>query len=395
MPARHFAARGAQAAVFAAARYQRPVLHQQQHNLVISLDGMGGDHAPRIVIEGANIARGQFLSARFIVFGDEAQIRPIVAEYPGLSDVLDIRHTPDRVTADDKPGQVLRTGRNSSMRLAIDAVAKGEAHCVVSAGNTGALMAMAKFSLKVMAGIHRPAIATFLPTRVAGKGTVLLDLGANAECDAYNLLEFAVLGAVFSRETFGIEQPHIGILNIGSEAMKGSELVKESAELLSRAKLPGIYKGFAEGDDIGTGAFDVIVTDGFTGNVTLKTIEGTARLIKHMVKEALKSSWLVKLGLLLAAPGLLLCYRPMKHFSKRIDPRYYNGASLLGLKGLCIKSHGGTDGIGFANAIAVAAGLAANRFNEKVEAELQRLGADALRPAGEVEAPARLAGEEG
>lgn len=380
----------------AAKRYQGSCfLQQQQHNLVISLDGMGGDHAPRIVVEGAHIARGRFPSARFIIFGDEAQIRPLVAQYPGLADVMDIRHTPDKVTAEDKPAQVLRTGRHSSMRLAIDAVAKGEAHCVVSAGNTGALMAMAKFSLKVMHGIHRPAIATFMPTRIAGKGTVLLDLGANAECDAHNLLEFAVLGAVFSRETFGIERPDIGILNIGSEAMKGSELVRQSADLLSRARLPGVYKGFAEGDDIGAGTFDVIVTDGFTGNVTLKTIEGTARLLKHMVKEALKSSWLVKLGLLLAAPGLLLCYRPLKNFSKRVDPRYYNGASLLGLKGLCIKSHGGTDGIGFSNAIGVAAGLAANKFNEKVEAEIQRLGADVLRPVAMDDMPARLAGEEG
>jgi phosphate acyltransferase len=367
-------------------------LHQQQHNLVISLDGMGGDHAPAIVVEGAHLSRGRFPSARFIIFGDEAQIAPLLSQYPGLADVMEIRHTPDRVTAEDKPAQALRTGRNSSMRLAIDAVAKGEADCVVSAGNTGALMAMAKFSLKVMPGIDRPAIATFMPTRIEGRGTVLLDLGANAECDPNNLLEFAVLGGVFSREILGIAQPNIGILNIGSEAMKGSDLVKESAELLARAKLPGVYKGFAEGDDISTGGFDVVVTDGFTGNVTLKAIEGTAKLVKHMIKEAFKSSWMVRIGLILALPGLLLCYRPMKSFSKRIDPRYYNGASLLGLKGLCIKSHGGTDGVGFANAIGVAAGLAAKKFNQKVEAELQRLGAEALRPAA---ACARVAGEEG
>lgn len=368
---------------------------QQQHNLVISLDGMGGDHAPQIVVEGAHLARAQYPAARFIIFGDETQIRPLVAQYPGLADIMEVRHTPDHVTAEDKPAQVLRTGRNSSMRLAIDAVAKGEADCVVSAGNTGALMAMAKFSLKVMPGIHRPAIATFMPTKVEGSGTVLLDLGANAECDPYNLLEFAVLGAVFSREALGVAQPKIGLLNIGSEAMKGSDLVKESAELLAKAKLPGVYKGFAEGDDIGTGAFDVIVTDGFTGNVTLKAIEGTAKLVKSMIKQALKSSWLVRLGLLLALPGLLLCYRPMKTFSKRIDPRYYNGASLLGLKGLCIKSHGGTDGIGFGNAIAVGAGLASKKFNQKVEADLQRLGAEVLRPASAAETIARLAGEEG
>lgn len=334
---------------------------------------MGGDHAPQIVVEGADIARRQYPGARFIIFGDEAAIRPLIGRYPGLESKIEIRHTPDRVTSEDKPAAALRQGRQSSMRLAIDAVAAGEADCVVSAGNTGALMAMAKFSLKVLPGIHRPAIATYMPTRIAGHGTVLLDLGANAECTPQNLLEFAVLGSVFSREVFKRDAPRIGILNIGSEAMKGSELVRASAELLATAKLPGEYVGFAEGDDIPTGHFDVIVTDGFTGNVTLKSIEGTARLIKHMMKEAFKSSIWVKLGLLLSLPGLLVSYAALKNFSKRIDPRYYNGASLLGLKGLCIKSHGGTDGIGFANAIGVAADLAINRFTEKVETALDRL----------------------
>jgi len=348
-------------------------LHNDPKSLVIALDGMGGDHAPQIVVEGADIARRRYPGARFIIFGDETAIRPLLGRYPGLESVLDIRHTPDRVKADDKPALALRQGRQSSMRLAIDAVAAGEADCVVSAGNTGALMAMAKFSLKVLPGIHRPAIATYMPTRVAGHGTVMLDLGANAECDPKNLLEFAVLGSVFSRAVFKREKPRIGLLNIGSEAMKGSELVRASAELFASAKLPGEYVGFAEGDDIATGHFDVIVTDGFTGNVTLKSIEGTARLIKHMMKEAFKSSIWVKIGLLLSLPGMLISYPALKNFSKRIDPRYYNGASLLGLKGLCIKSHGGTDGIGFANAIGVAADLAINRFTEKVEAELERL----------------------
>ena len=348
----------------------------QQHakQLVIALDGMGGDHAPQIVVEGADVARRQYPGARFIIFGDEAAIRPLIGKFPGLSSVLEIHHTPDRVTSEDKPAVALRQGRQSSMRLAIDAVANGEAHCVISAGNTGALMAMAKFSLKVLPGIHRPAIATYMPTRLAGHGTVLLDLGANAECNAQNLAEFAVLGGVFSREIFKIQEPRIGLLNIGSEAMKGSDLVRETAEVLSTAKLPGVYAGFAEGDDIATGHFDVIVTDGFTGNVTLKSIEGTAKLIKHMMKEAFKSSIWVKLGLVLSIPGLLVSYPALKNFSKRIDPRYYNGASLLGLKGLCIKSHGGTDAVGFANAIGVGANLAINNFTEKVEAELERMG---------------------
>ena len=338
---------------------------------------MGGDKAPQIVVEGAHLAREKYPEAKFIIYGDEAQLRPLIKKYEGLERVMELRHTPDRVTADDKPAHALRSGRNSSMRLAIDAVAKGEADCVVSAGNTGALMAMAKFSLKVMPGIHRPAIATYMPTKIAGHGTVFMDLGANAECTSQNLLEFAVLGGVFSREVFKRAEPRIALLNIGSEAMKGDELVKAASEVFQQAHLPGKYVGYAEGDEIMTGDFDVVVTDGFTGNVTLKTMEGTAKLIKHMMKEAFHSSWLVKLGLLLclpSLPGIAIIYFALKKFSKRIDPRYYNGASLLGLKGLCIKSHGGTDGIGFANAIGVAAGLALGRFTEKVETELRRLG---------------------
>ncbi|TAL28393.1 MAG: phosphate acyltransferase PlsX [Alphaproteobacteria bacterium] len=359
-----------------------------RNGLVISLDGMGGDKAPHIVVEGAHLAREKFPEAKFIIYGDEAQIRPLVKKYEGLESVMEVRHTPDRVTAEDKPANALRHGRNSSMRLAIDTVAKGEADCVISAGNTGALMAMAKFSLKVMPGIHRPAIATYMPTKVAGHGTIFMDLGANAECTSQNLLEFAVLGGVFSREIFKIPEPRIALLNIGSEAMKGDELVKAASEVFAAARLPGKYVGYAEGNEIMTGDFDVVVTDGFTGNVTLKTMEGTASLIKHMMKEAFKSSWWVKLGMVLclpSLPGLLIIYMALKKFSKRIDPRYYNGASLLGLKGLCIKSHGGTDGIGFANAIGVAAGLAANRFTDKVETELRRLGFEGhIEPLPEV-----------
>ena len=343
-------------------------------NLIIALDGMGGDKAPQIVVEGAHLAREKYPDAKFIIYGDEAQIRPLIAKYPGLERVMDLRHTPDRVTAHDKPANALRHGRNSSMRLAIDAVARGEANCVISAGNTGALMAMAKFSLKVMPGIHRPAIATYMPTKIAGHGTILMDLGANAECTSQNLLEFALLGGVFSREIFKIAEPRIALLNIGSEAMKGDELVKAASEIFTAAKLPGKYVGYAEGDEIMTGSFDVVVTDGFTGNITLKTIEGTAKLIKHMMKEAFNSSLWVKLGAIIALPGLAICYGALKTFSKRIDPRYYNGATLLGLKGLCIKSHGGTDGVGFSCAIDVGAAFAVNRFTAKVEAELEKLG---------------------
>ena len=336
---------------------------------------MGGDDAPRIVVEGAHKARGRYPQARFIIYGDEAEIRPLISRYPGLSDVMDVRHTPDRVTSDDKPSVVLRTGRQSSMRLAIDAVANGEAQAVVSAGNTGALMAMAKFSLKVLPGIRRPAIATFMPTQVPGRGCVMLDLGANVDCEPQILLEFGVLGGVFSREILKVNSPRIALLNIGSEAMKGRETIKDAAELFANAEhLPGEYVGFIEGDNIGRGEVDVVVTDGFTGNVALKAIEGTARLIIRMAKQGFKKSLLLKLGFILCLPGILLAYPALMALKKRLDPRYYNGASLMGLRGLCIKSHGGTDSIGFSNAIGVAADMALIRFNDKVAAELEKLG---------------------
>lgn len=336
---------------------------------------MGGDHAPQIVIEGAQIARQTYPQAKFIVYGDEAAIKPLLKKYPGLEGAVDLRHTPDRITSDDKPGLALRQGRNSSMRLAIDAVAKGEAHCVVSAGNTGALMAMAKFALKVLPGITRPAIATSLPTKVPGRGAVVLDLGANVECDAETLVEFAILGGVFSREIRKVPQPRIGLLNIGSESMKGHEIVRQAAERLSATPhLPGSYIGFVEGDDIGTGAVDVVVTDGFTGNIVLKTMEGTAKLMASFVKQTFKASWLAKLGLVFSLPGLVIALPAFLGLKKRIDPRYYNGASFLGLKGLCIKSHGGTDGVGFANAIGVAAEMALTQFNQKIAQELERTG---------------------
>jgi glycerol-3-phosphate acyltransferase PlsX len=345
------------------------------NNLVISLDGMGGDDAPRIVVDGAALARRKYPEAKFLIYGDEAQIRPLVKKHEGLEAACEIRHTPDRVKAEDKPVQALRQGRNSSMRLAIDAVAKGEAHCVVSAGNTGALMAMAKFSLHVLPGIRRPAIATYMPTKIPGHGAVMLDLGANVDCDPQHLLEFAVLGAVFSRDILKIPEPRIGLLNIGSEPAKGHEGVKAADTAFSAAThLPGKYIGFVEGDSMMAGEVDVVVTDGFTGNIALKTMEGTAKLMGSLVKRAFRSSRLMKLGLLLCLPGLVVALPALLALKKSVDPRYYNGASLMGLKGLCIKSHGGTDAVGFANAIGVAADMAITRFNDKVAQALEETG---------------------
>ncbi len=352
-----------------------------QNGLVISLDGMGGDHAPQIVIEGAHLSRQKYPQATFIIFGDENKIKPLIKKYPGLEAVVELRHTAERITSEDKPSIALRNGRNSSMRLAIDAVAKGEAQCVVSAGNTGALMAMAKFVLKVLPGITRPAIATALPTKVPGHGAVMLDLGANVECDPKNLLEFAILGGVFSREILKIAEPRIGILNIGSESMKGHEVVKEAAELLEKAShLPGKYIGFVEGDDIGAGTVDVVVTDGFTGNIVLKTIEGTAKLMASLVKQSFQSSWLMKIGFILCLPGFVVALPAFIALKKRADPSSYNGASFIGLKGLCIKSHGGTNAVGFANAIGVAADMALIQFNEKIAQELERMGIGQTQP---------------
>jgi glycerol-3-phosphate acyltransferase PlsX len=343
---------------------------------------MGGDHAPHIVVEGAEHARQKYPQAKFIIFGDEAAIKPLLQKHPGLAAVTELRHTPDRISSDDKPGNALRNGRNSSMRLAIDCVGKGEAQCVVSAGNTGALMAMAKFVLKALPGITRPAIATYLPTKVAGHGAVMLDLGANVDCSPKNLLEFAALGGVYSRDILRIPEPRIGLLNIGSEAMKGHETVKQASDLFSAANyLPGKYIGFVEGDDIGSGTVDVVVTDGFTGNVVLKSMEGTVRLMGSLVKQSFKKSWLMKLGLLLCLPGIIIALPALLALRKRVDPRFYNGASFMGLKGLCIKSHGGTDAIGFANAIGVAAEMALTGFNAKVARELENLGLGADAPA--------------
>ncbi|AWK86867.1 phosphate acyltransferase PlsX [Azospirillum thermophilum] len=332
--------------------------------LTIALDAMGGDHAPEMVVAGADIARERHPEVRFLLFGDAGRIEPLLNQRPSLKAVAEVRHTTDAVAGDAKPSVALRAGRQSSMRLAIDAVAKGEAACVVSAGNTGALMAMAKFVLKTLPGIDRPAIASFFPTQ-RGE-SVMLDLGANTECSPDNLVQFAQMGAIFARTVLGLVEPTIGVLNIGSEDVKGNEVVKAAAARLREMPLPGRFHGFVEGNDIGAGTVDVIVTDGFTGNVALKTAEGTAKLFSEFLRRTFESSWLAKIGYVLARGAF-------KRLKARIDPRRYNGAMFLGLRGVCVKSHGGTDAVGFANAIAVAVNLAANSFNERIKEEMQRV----------------------
>lgn len=332
--------------------------------LRIALDAMGGDHAPDMVVAGADIARLRVPNVDFLFVGDEQRIRPLLDRHPALKAVSEVRHAPDVVAMTDKAAVALRAGRASSMRIAIDAVAAGDACSVVSAGNTGALMAMAKFVLKTLPGIDRPAIASIFPTMRGD--CVMLDLGANLECDADNLLQFAAMGTVFSRTVLGLLEPTIGLLNVGSEEQKGHEYIRTAAAALRATPLARNFHGFVEGNDIAAGTVDVVVTDGFTGNVALKTAEGTAKLYGEYLRRTFTSSLLAKLGYLLARNAFT-------KLRQRTDPRRYNGAMFLGLRGVCVKSHGGTDAVGFANAICVAHDLVHHGFNDKIRDEMAAL----------------------
>lgn len=337
--------------------------------VTISIDAMGGDHAPDMVVEGVRLAHVRLPHVRYLLFGDAQRIEPLLERAPDLKGVCQVRHTEHAVTMDDKPSQVLRTGRSSSMWLAVDAVAKGEAAGVVSAGNTGALMAVSKFVLRMLPGIDRPAIAGLFPTE-RGE-TVMLDLGANVECSATNLVQFAVMGEVFARAVLGLEKPTIGLLNIGSEDLKGNDAVRGAANTLRESELPIRFHGFVEGNDICAGTVDVVVTDGFTGNIALKTAEGTVKFYSSFLRQAFQSSFLAKLGYVFAKQALT-------KVKVRTDPRRYNGAMFLGLNGIAVKSHGGTDAFGFANAIGVAVDLVAHGYNDRIRKELEHLKAHDL-----------------
>jgi glycerol-3-phosphate acyltransferase PlsX len=332
--------------------------------LTLSVDAMGGDNAPGMVVEGMELSLNHHPNTHFLLFGDEPRLTPLLAKHPKVAAVTEIRHTPDAVKNIDKAAQALRSGRNSSMRLAINAVKDGEADGIVSAGNTGALMAMAKFVLRTLPGIDRPALASYFPTKTGQ--SLMLDLGANIDCDAENLIQFAVMGEVFVRQVQGIEYPSVGILNVGSEDLKGKTSVKEAAAILQDTDLPIKFHGFIEGDDIAAGTVNVIVTDGFTGNIALKTAEGTAKLFGSFLKESLTSSVISSIGALLAKPAI-------NRLKMRMDPRRYNGAMLLGLNGICVKSHGGMDGLGFSNAIGVTADLITTAVNDSIKADYKRL----------------------
>src|SRR5271166_1296548 len=333
---------------------------------------MGGDRAPGIVLKGAEIALQRYPGVRYLLFGAEGKIRPLLVKLPGLSEAVTLFHTSEVVAADARPSLALRTGRQSSMRLAIDAVADGRADGVVSAGNTVALMAMAKSALKMLPGIDRPAIASFFPTQ-RGE-SVMLDLGANVECDAENLVQFALMGDVFARTVLGLVEPTVGLLNVGSEDLKGNDAVRGASTRLRAAVTPIHFYGFVEGDDIAAGTVDVVVTDGFTGNIAVKTAEGTAKLFGEFLEAAFRHSLSARIGYLFARGAL-------RKLRMRSDPRRYNGAIFLGLGGIAVKSHGSTDAFGFANAIGVAVDMKVNGVLEKIRVELARLSQAPSTPA--------------
>lgn len=333
----------------------------QQAGFQLAVDAMGGDRAPDIVIEGLEIAAERHPGARFLLVGDQARIAPLLARKARAAACCTVRHAPDVIGGDMKPTAAIRQGRNSSMRLAIDAVAGGEAAGVISAGNTGALLALAKIVIKTLAGIDRPAMAAIGPS--ARGDIVMLDLGANVQCDTRNLVEFAVMGDVFARTVLGLPAPTIGLLNVGSEELKGDARVQGAAEVLRDSPIAAQFHGFVEGHDIAAGTVDVIVTDGFTGNVALKTGEGALKLTRDLLRQVFSSSVAAKLGYILARPSL-------DRLREWLDPRRYNGAMLLGLNGVVVKSHGGTDAVGFAHAVDVAMDLVLNRFNDGIRAEL-------------------------
>jgi glycerol-3-phosphate acyltransferase PlsX len=329
----------------------------------LAVDAMGGDHAPDSVIDGLELAAVRHPDARFMLVGDESRIGPLLARRKRAAAACTLRHAPDVISSDLKPTAALRM-RNASMRVAIDAVAGNEAEGVVSAGNTGALLALAKIVLKTLPGIDRPAMAAIGPS--ARGDMVMLDLGANVLCDTRNLVEFAVMGDVFARTVLGLTAPTIGLLNVGSEEQKGDDRIRDAAEVLRQSPIANQFHGFVEGHDIAAGTTDVIVTDGFTGNVALKTGEGALRLIFDLLRQVFTSSLAGKLAYLLIRPGLV-------RLREWLDPRRYNGAVMLGLNGVVVKSHGGADAEAFAHAVDVAVDMVTHRFNDQIRDGLAKI----------------------
>lgn len=334
------------------------------NTLVISIDTMGGDNAPESVIDGVSRVALKDKDVFFFLYGDETQIKELADKYHLPDDRYKIHHTTDVIKGDAKPSVAVRSGRESSMWKAIMSVRNGYAKAVVSAGNTGALMAMSKICLGTLSGIDRPAIAGVLPT--LNGPVVTLDLGANAECNSQNLVEFSIMGHVLHRVLFQSTQPSIGLLNIGSEETKGRDEIREAASVLKELNGKVNFIGFVEGNDICLGKSDIVVADGFSGNVALKTIEGTAKFITTSLKQTVRSSFLSSLGFLIARSAL-------KKLKAKMDPRRYNGAMFLGLKGISVKSHGGADALAFSYAVEAAVRMARSNLCEKIKEELKHV----------------------
>jgi len=324
---------------------------------------MGGDHGPSVIIPALAKVAIRRSDIRFIIYGREELVRPELAKQPRLAAVSEFVHCEVSVRMDDKPSQALRHGRwKSSMWKAIEAVKSGTADACVSAGNTGALMAMSKFCLRTMATIDRPAIAALWPT-TRGE-SVVLDVGATIGADAHQLIDFAILGTGMARALFGVERPTVGLLNVGVEEIKGQEEVKEAGRMLREANMASMsYQGFVEGDDIGKGVTDVVVTEGFSGNIALKTAEGTARQIAGYLREAMSRTLMAKIGYIFAKGAF-------DRLREKMDVRRANGGVFLGLNGIVVKSHGGADEDGFAAAIEMAYDMVRNRLLDRIEADL-------------------------
>ncbi len=339
---------------------------------LIAIDAMGGDEGVSVMIAGAALARHRHPDFRFLLVGDKEAIDNALKKHPNLSADCEILHTSDIVSSDDKVSRdLLRRSKKTSMGSAIDAVKSGRASAAVSAGNTGALLAIANFSLRSMAGIDRPALAALLPT-MKDSDVVMLDLGANTECDARNLVQFAVMGAAYSRVIYGIEKPSVKLLNIGTEEIKGKDSVREASNYLTDAdSLPLSFQGYTEADKINSGDADVIVCDGYSGNIALKAVEGAARFVTDLLKRAFTSSIRSKFGFLVSRPATEL----LKH---HLDPNNHNGAVFMGLNGVVVKSHGSANEKGVANAIEVAARLVEDKITDRIAEDMKSI--DGLLP---------------
>ena len=338
----------------------------------IAVDAMGGDEGVRVMVEGAALARRRHDQFKFLLVGDSARIERALEKHPNMRGASEILHAEDMVAGDEKPTQALRRAKTTSMGLAINAVKSGEAGAAVSAGNTGALMAMAKLALRTMPGIDRPALAALIPT-LGENDVVMLDLGANTECDARNLVQFAIMGAAYAATVTGRAAPRVRLLNIGTEENKGTEQLQEAAARLREATgLAMEFDGFIEANEISRGDVDVVVTDGFSGNIALKAVEGTARFVGDLLRRSFQSSLRSKFGFLVSRPATEL----LKH---HLDPNNHNGAVFLGLNGVVVKSHGSATANGVANAVAVSARLLEAGITERIAHDLAELGEQRLR----------------